>query len=193
MSEEKKEAKQAKAEEKPGKAEGKKQAEKAEKKPKEAKEKGGQAKKKEKPAVKKEKRMVKKRAEKKRPKKSEKARKKQGLEAGKRKKPQFRGRFGKNSIRRKNKEKWMKWRVPRGKDLDKTRQYGKTPDSGYRSRKDIRGLHPSGYSESLVRRPADLEGLEKESQAARISSTVGKKKRNEIIKKANEQGIRVLN
>ena len=43
----------------------------------------------------------------------------------------FRGRFGKNSVRKKCKPKWQRWRVPRGKDLDFTRQYPRAPDSGF--------------------------------------------------------------
>ena len=141
----------------------------------------------------KKKRMVKARTRKGKPKKSRKAREAQKLVKLKPKKPQFRGRFGKNSIRRKNKPKWMKWRVPRGKDLDKTGQYGKTPKSGYRAPKKVRGLHPSGYREVLVQNPEQLKAIERETMAVRISSRVGRRKRNEIVRKANELNIKILN
>ncbi len=141
----------------------------------------------------KKKRMIKAKTQKGSPKKSGKAREAKKLVKLKPKKPQFRGRFGKNSIRRKNKPKWMKWRVPRGKDLDKTGQYGKTPKSGYRAPKKARGIHPSGYREVLVQNPEQLKAIERETMAARISSRVGKKKRNEIVKKANELNIKILN
>ncbi len=143
-------------------------------------------------AVKK-KRMIKKRAQKKKPKKSSEAREAQKLAKLKPKKPQFRGRFGKNSIKRKNKPKWVKWRVPRGKDLDKTKQYGRTPKSGYRTPKKIRGIHPSGYREILVHNASQLAGIKVETTAVRVGARVGRRKKNEIVKKANELKIKVLN
>jgi ribosomal protein L32E len=39
----------------------------------------------------------------------------------------------------------------------------------------------------------DLAKVEVKTQAARLSRTLGKRKRNEIVKKANEKGIWVLN
>lgn len=107
----------------------------------------------------------------------------------------FHGRFGKNSIRRKNIAKWQKWHYPRGGDLEKTKQYICMPSSGWRSMKATRGLHPSGYSERIVCNVRELEMLakEKDTVAARISGTTGGKKRAEIIRKANELGIRILN
>lgn len=131
---------------------------------------------------------------KKKPKKSEEA--KQALKAiAKKKKPGFRGRFGKSSVRRKSKAKWRRWRVPRGKDIKKTKQYGKTPKSGYRTAKAVRARHPSGYYEKIVHNKSELELLVKEREriAARISARVGEKKRSEIIKRANELGIKILN
>ena len=143
--------------------------------------------------VEKNKRMIKTREQKQRPKMSEEAKENAELVSEKSGHPQFRGRFGKNSLRRKNKPKWMKWRVPRGKDLDKTRQYGKRPDSGYRTTKATRDIHPSGYNEMLIHNREALEAVKKESFAVRVGSSVGKKKKNEIIKRANELGVKVLN
>ncbi|HEC88688.1 MAG TPA: 50S ribosomal protein L32e, partial [Thermoplasmata archaeon] len=39
----------------------------------------------------------------------------------------------------------------------------------------------------------DLEGIDGSKEAVRIAGTVGRKKRMEIIAKADEMGIRVLN
>jgi len=39
----------------------------------------------------------------------------------------------------------------------------------------------------------DMEGIDAEKEAIRIAHTVGKRKRQEIIAKADELGIRVLN
>ncbi len=67
------------------------------------------------------------------------------------------------------------------------------PLIGYGTPNIIRGLHPSGFEELLVSNASHLSEIDKETQAIRISSKVGKKKRTEIINKANELGIKVLN
>ncbi|MDY6777766.1 MAG: 50S ribosomal protein L32e [Candidatus Nanohaloarchaea archaeon] len=68
-----------------------------------------------------------------------------------------------------------------------------SPGKGYRSPKKVRGLHPSGYEDVLVHRPADLDDLDPETEAARIASKVGGRKREQILAKAEEDGITVLN
>jgi len=54
-------------------------------------------------------------------------------------------------------------------------------------------LHPSGYVEALVYRPDDLEGLDPDVHAVRIASTVGMRKRQTILDKAEAQMFRILN
>jgi len=112
---------------------------------------------------------------------------------GKKKLPTFRGRFGKKNIRRKSNKKWQKWRKPRSIDLDRGLQHGYTPKIGYRNKKELRGIHPSGYNEVMIKNVTDVEKINVKTEAIRISATVGKRKRNEIITKANEKGIWVLN
>jgi len=107
--------------------------------------------------------------------------------------PVFRGRFGKKNIRRKSIAKWDKWRKPHGIDLDKGLQHGFRPKIGYRSDASIRGIHPSGYLEILVNNMNDLEKINPKIHAARIGATVGKRKRNIMVAKANEKKIWVLN
>ncbi len=88
------------------------------------------------------------------------------------------------------------WRRPRGlhsKVRQKRKGKLKMPDIGYRQPKEIRGLHPSGYKEVLVKNLKDLEKVDAKKEAIRIASTVGKKKRLEIIKKAKELNIKILN
>lgn len=114
------------------------------------------------------------------------------LVARKVKLPVFRGHFGKKSIRRKSKEKWNKWRYPRGIDMNHDQSEGFIPRTGYRTKKEIRGLHPSGYKEVIVRNVKELESLTKET-AVRISSGIGRKKKLEIVDKALELGLKVLN
>jgi large subunit ribosomal protein L32e len=64
---------------------------------------------------------------------------------------------------------------------------------GFRGPKETRGLHPSGFEEILVYNTADIEKLDPKTQAARIGSTVGTKKRIEIEKKADDLDVRILN
>ena len=88
------------------------------------------------------------------------------------------------------------WRRPRGlqsKQRKCFRAKGAHPQPGYGSPKAVRGMHPSGYEDILVFNPADLEKLDSETQAVRIASTVGNRKRAEIQAKAEELGFRVLN
>ena len=88
------------------------------------------------------------------------------------------------------------WRSPRGHHsrirLEKKGAPAK-PKIGYRTEKRIRGLHPSGYTEVMVHNTDDLEEIDPETEAARIGSTVGGRKRAEIIQKAEEEEIKLLN
>ncbi|MBS3815245.1 MAG: 50S ribosomal protein L32e [Hadesarchaea archaeon] len=88
------------------------------------------------------------------------------------------------------------WRRPRGKDnkmrIDKKGKPSRVK-VGYRKPKEERDIHPSGYRETLVENPSDLEDINPETHAARIGSTVGKRKRKQIIERAKELGIKLLN
>ncbi|MCX6800947.1 MAG: hypothetical protein NTZ73_02055 [Candidatus Diapherotrites archaeon] len=107
--------------------------------------------------------------------------------------PVFRGRFGKKCIRRKSIEKWDKWRKSRSIDSDTGLRHGFKPKIGYGNPAEIRGIHPSGYVEVRVHNVKELEKINPKTEAGRISATVGKKKRNEIIVRANEKKIKILN
>jgi len=88
------------------------------------------------------------------------------------------------------------WRKPKGVDNKVRRQDKGWPALvrvGYRGPSEARGLHPSGHIEVLVHRPADLDGLVPGRNVARIGGTVGAKKREQILARANELGIRVVN
>jgi large subunit ribosomal protein L32e len=64
---------------------------------------------------------------------------------------------------------------------------------GFRGPVDVRGLHPSGFEEVFVFNIDDLNDINPKTQAARIGGTVGTKKRTEIVKKAEELDIRIIN
>jgi large subunit ribosomal protein L32e len=88
------------------------------------------------------------------------------------------------------------WRKPKGVDNKVRRQDKGWPALvrvGYRGPVESRGLHPSGHFEVLVYRPGDLGSLVPGRDVARIGGTVGAKKREQILSRATELGIRVLN
>jgi len=64
---------------------------------------------------------------------------------------------------------------------------------GYRGPKAVRYLHPSGKIEVLVSNPSQLEGLDPNMHVVRVASTVGAKKRGEILKRARELRLKVVN
>jgi LSU ribosomal protein L32E len=88
------------------------------------------------------------------------------------------------------------WRNPVGKHskvrLEKKHAPTK-PKIGYRTPKNIRGKHPSGYDEVIIHNTDDLETINPEEEAARISGTVGGRKKQQILEKAEQQDIKVLN
>jgi len=89
-----------------------------------------------------------------------------------------------------------KWRSPKGIDSklkigEKAR--GKVPSVGYRSPRSVRGLDPKGFREVRIFNINDLKNLNSKTDVAVIGSTVGRKKRIEIIKKAEESGIKISN
>jgi large subunit ribosomal protein L32e len=88
------------------------------------------------------------------------------------------------------------WRRPRGQ-LSKQRRgikgKGDTVQAGFRTPKAVRGLHPSGFEEVRVHNVDDLDGVDGDSEAVRIASKVGGRKRERIEEEAEDKDIRVLN
>lgn len=88
------------------------------------------------------------------------------------------------------------WRRPRGIDSKmrkKVKGWPRSPGVGYRSPKETRGLHPSGYEEVVVRNVDDVRKVDPKTQAIRIARQVGARKRVEISAMADELTIHVLN
>jgi large subunit ribosomal protein L32e len=88
------------------------------------------------------------------------------------------------------------WRKPRGIDNKmRTEEQGwpKSVKVGYRGPAAVRGLHASGYEEVMIWNTADLANVDSETQVARIGGTVGGRKREAILAKAEELEIRILN
>ena len=88
------------------------------------------------------------------------------------------------------------WRKPHGMDNKQRRNYkyrGSLVRIGHGKVKAANGLHPSGFQEVMVHNSSDLDNMDAETQAARVGSTVGGRKREVIHSRADELGIRVLN
>lgn len=107
--------------------------------------------------------------------------------------PLFRGRFGNKSIRKISKKKWKKWRVPRGIDVARCKKEdGRIPQAGYRVKKELRFLHPSGFPEARVFNARDLKNIPK-GFVVRIAARVGKQKRKIIAEEAKKLNLKLLN
>mgnify|MGYP001618988856 CR=1 FL=1 len=98
--------------------------------------------------------------------------------------------------------KWYKirvantgWRKPRGVDNKlrvRVAGAGNLPKIGYRRPAATRGNHPSGKKEVMVFNENDLAKVGKDC-VARISGTVGEKKRAGIRTAAAQKNIKLLN
>ena len=90
------------------------------------------------------------------------------------------------------------WRHPRGIDSRFRRKYRGTPlhpSAGFGSDKETRFMLPNGFIPVIVRSLKDLDMLltKNTTHGAMISAQVGAKLQQEIIKKAQELNIEVLN
>jgi len=88
------------------------------------------------------------------------------------------------------------WRRPRG-GLSKQRRgmksRGPKVAPGFKSPKAARGLHPSGFEEVRVHNTDDLDDVDGDTEAVRIASKVGGRKRERIEEICEDEEIRVLN
>jgi len=88
------------------------------------------------------------------------------------------------------------WRKPRGIDNKMRTEESGWPKSvkvGYRGPAAVRGLHPTGKEEVMVWNAKDVEGVDVETQVARIGGSVGGRKREVILQKTEELDVHVLN
>lgn len=88
------------------------------------------------------------------------------------------------------------WRRPRGIDSKmrkKLKGKRKRPSTGYRNPKSVKGLHPSGKEVVRIYNVFDLDEIDSDSQIVQIASTVGTRKRTNIINLAEEMDIHIIN
>ncbi len=90
-------------------------------------------------------------------------------------------------------DSWRRQRGIHNKIRKSIKGAGNKVSIGYGTPKEMKNIHPSGYKEVLIRSLNDLERVNPKEEAIRISSTIGLKKRLEILKIAKEKGIHVLN
>ena len=88
------------------------------------------------------------------------------------------------------------WRKPKGEDSKQAegkRGKPRNPGIGYKKKKETRRLHPSGFYPLRVHNVFEIEEIDPKKEAAIIAGSVGRRKRNEIIKVANKNKITILN
>ena len=86
------------------------------------------------------------------------------------------------------------WRKPKGntsKLRRHWRNHGQWVSAGHGSPAEVRGLNRQGFKEILVHNPADLESLNPQTEMGLIGRTVGRKKRLEIAKAAEQKGVKL--
>ena len=98
--------------------------------------------------------------------------------------------------RRKRLGRKLKWRKPKGihsKIRHHFKGRRKMPSPGFKSPLEARFLHSSGLKIVNVSSVNEISGIKKESEGVVIAKSVGMKKRFEILKKAKELQIQILN
>jgi large subunit ribosomal protein L32e len=108
------------------------------------------------------------------------------------KKPQFRRTQGAMYTRLKGKG----WRRPTGKHnkiRDCKNGKGEVPRIGYGANREMRHLHPCGLQDILISNVNDIEGMDSQTQAARVSSRVGGRKKAVLLEELKKRKIKVLN
>lgn len=111
-------------------------------------------------------------------------------------KPVFRGRFGTRTKRSKSIAKWDKWRVARGIDIKYEKGDGHRPRVGYKTKAELRDLHPKGFPEFVIKSKNDIISFDKKevkNYVFRFAAKIGNKKKLELVKLAKEKGMHILN
>ena len=93
------------------------------------------------------------------------------------------------------KDSWRKARGIDSRTRKKKKSGVKSPSVGYRGPKKVRGLHPSGFEEIRINNLNELKNLNlnPKTQAIKISSRLGAKKRIELIDYAQKRNFKILN
>jgi len=98
--------------------------------------------------------------------------------------------------RRKRLGRKVKWRKPKGihsKIRHHFKGRRKMPSPGYRSPSKVNAFHSAGLVVVRVLSAGDLKKINKETEGIIVAKTIGMKNRLEILRKAKEMGVQVLN
>ena len=90
-------------------------------------------------------------------------------------------------------DKWRSSKGIRSKMRLKKMSRSAIVETGYRGPVLVRGLNPSGRHEIIIYRVEDLTAVDRDLEAVRIAATVGTRKRLEILRKAEELKLQVVN
>ena len=88
------------------------------------------------------------------------------------------------------------WRRPKGIQAKMRlgiKGYRRCVEPGWGSPRAVKHLHSSGLIQITVYSLSGLKGIDQKTQGILIASSVGQKKRLEIVKEAKKAGIRILN
>jgi len=109
----------------------------------------------------------------------------------KRRKPKFLRQDGHKKLRLGN-----KWRKPKGiqnKMRLKLRGYRRNVSKGFKSPRSVRGMSSTGLEMIKVFTKVELDRVDPATLGVIVASTVGKKKRLDILKSAIEKNITIIN
>jgi large subunit ribosomal protein L32e len=90
-------------------------------------------------------------------------------------------------------DKWRSSKGIRSKMRLKKMSRAAIVETGYRGPVLVRGLNPTGKHEVIIYRAEDLMAVDPNLEVVRIAAAVGKRKRLEILQKAEELKLQVIN
>lgn len=88
------------------------------------------------------------------------------------------------------------WRRPRGGTSRirlEASGWPRKPNVGFRTSGSIRGLHPSGLVERLVKQERDFEGIDPKKHIVRLGHQIGEKKRLVFLERARQLKVKIAN
>ncbi len=113
--------------------------------------------------------------------------------AKKKKKPAFIRQDANKKKRLRNKTGWRRAKGIHSKIRLCKKGHETMPSTGWGSPKAVKHLHKSGLKMILVCTLRDLDKINKTEEGIIVSGSLGKKKKLELIKKAEEKGLKILN
>jgi large subunit ribosomal protein L32e len=108
-------------------------------------------------------------------------------------KPRFIRQDNFRRMRIKNQDKWRKPKGIHSKIRHAKKGFRKSPSPGYKSPAAVKGLHSTGLKMVHVSTLEQLAKVNKSSEGIIVSGTLGMQKKLELLKKAIEMKVEVLN